>query len=370
MVDMDQESKAVRLLMLIGVSGEMPVDWAAYAVGSCSYCAALITRLKREGYISLRCKDGLKGYVLKAKAKKRLLELWPEDFAPFLCGSVETNHIKSEPDKRLRLHRMSMVWIYLSVAGVPVYKSSKLDFFSPMFHSVPSWEGQKMIGKDMGGYYGTLEFKRSMAKEIGGSRACGVLLTSMKPYIVYNSMDCLLKWAKKTERTMRSRLEAVFRNKGYHAPADAVMFGNRMDMLLRLLESDGGIKGNLFALDDIYERIYFIPLIKEAQIQVRLMMNSEEDRRLRDFLCTALWKINGADGALDDGVDRDGNPVYFCYELELWRLKRVCGKIEREGRGTIYCFDYQEEAMKVYMGSEAVVKGIVREKAIRYLDNR
>ena len=34
---MDQESKAVRLLMLIGLSGEMPADWAVYAVGSCSY---------------------------------------------------------------------------------------------------------------------------------------------------------------------------------------------------------------------------------------------------------------------------------------------------------------------------------------------
>lgn len=55
---MDRESKAVCLLMLIGVSGEMP-----------------------------------------------------DDFAPFLCGSVGTNHIKSEPDKRLRLYRMSMVWI-------------------------------------------------------------------------------------------------------------------------------------------------------------------------------------------------------------------------------------------------------------------
>ena len=365
---MDRESKAVRLLMLIGVSGEMPADWAAYAVGSCSYGAALITRLKREGYISLRWKDGLKGYVLKAKAKRKLLELWPDDFAPFLCGSVETNHIKSEPDKRLRLYRMSMVWIYLSVAGVPVYKSSKPDFFSPMFNPVPSGEGQETIRTDMGGYYGTLEFKSGMAKEIGGSRACGVLLTSMKPYIVYNSMDSLMKWAKKTERTMRSRLEAVFRNKGYRSPADAVMFGYRLDMLVRILESDGGIKGNLFALDDIYEQIYFIPLIKEAQIQVRLLVKPEEDRRLRDFLCTALWKLNEEDGALDDGVDHNGNPVYFCYDLELWRLKRVCGKIEREGRGIIYCFDYQEEALRVYIGGKAVVKGIVREKAIRYLE--
>lgn len=365
---MDQESKAVRLLMLIGVSGEMPADWAAYAVGSCSYCAALITRLKQEGYISLRWKDGLKGYVLKAKAKRKLLELWPDDFAPFLCGSVETNHIKSEPDKRLRLYRMSMVWIYLSVAGVPVYKSRKPDFFSPVFHLFPSGEGQKSIRMSMGGYYGTLEFKSGMAKEIGGSRACGVLLTSMKPYIVYNSMDSLMKWAKKTERTMRSRLEAVFRNKGYRLPADAVMFGNGAGLLLRLLESDGGIKGNLFTLDDIYERIYFIPLIKEAQIQVRLLVKPEENRRLRKFLCTALQEINEADGALDDGVDCDGNPVYVCYDLELWRLKRVRWKIERDGRGIIYCFDYQEEVLVAYMGGDAVVRGIVREKAIRYLE--
>ena len=93
----------------------------------------------------------------------------------------------------------------------------------------------------MGGYYGTLEFKGGMAKEIGGSRACGVLLSPGMPLIVYNTMESLMKWAKKTERTMRSRMEAVFRGKGYRGPARAVMFGNRMDMLERLLESDGGL---------------------------------------------------------------------------------------------------------------------------------
>ena len=45
-------------------------------------------------------------------------------------------------------------------------------------------------------------------------------------------------------------------------------------------------------------------------------------------------------------------------------------KIEREGRGIIYCFDYQEEALGAYMGGEAVVKGVVRERAVRYLEDR
>ena len=68
MVDMDQESKAVRLLMLIGVSGEMPADWAVYAVGSCSYCAALITRLKVTSACDVM--TGLKGMCLKQKQRK------------------------------------------------------------------------------------------------------------------------------------------------------------------------------------------------------------------------------------------------------------------------------------------------------------
>ena len=71
---------------------------------------------------------------------------------------------------------------------------------------------------------------------------------------------------------------------------------------------------------------------------------------------------------LGDGVDSSGNPVYFCYNLELWRLKRVRGKIEREGKGVIYCFDYQEEVIRNYFGTEIVIKGIIRDRAIQYLE--
>lgn len=60
------------------------------------------------------------------------------------------------------------------------------------------------------------------------------------------------------------------------------MSGDGTDMLVRILESDGGIKGNLFALDDIYDQIYFIPLIQEVQIKGRLLVKKEENRRLRD----------------------------------------------------------------------------------------
>ena len=43
-------------------------------------------------------------------------------------------------------------------------------------------------------------------KEIKGSRACGILLASSF-YVVYNTMDSLMKWAPKTERNLRNRME-------------------------------------------------------------------------------------------------------------------------------------------------------------------
>lgn len=46
------------LLLLVAVSGELPADWIGIAVGSESYGAALITRLKKEGMLRQRKKMG------------------------------------------------------------------------------------------------------------------------------------------------------------------------------------------------------------------------------------------------------------------------------------------------------------------------
>ena len=110
------------LLLMIAVSGEMPADLAEHIIGSVSYTAAVITRLKQEGYISVRNKAGYKGYVLRAKGKRYVLSQYSEDAASFLQGSVETNHVKTEIEKRLRLHRMSKVWSFF---GRRVFLSSE-----------------------------------------------------------------------------------------------------------------------------------------------------------------------------------------------------------------------------------------------------
>lgn len=154
------------LLLLIAVSGEMPADLAEQIIGSVSYTASVITRLKQEGYISVRNKAGWKGYVLRAKGKRYVLSQYGEDTAFFLQGSVETNHVKTEIEKRLRLYRMSKVWVFFWKTGIPIFRSQKPELFC----------SASEFGRGQTAYYGSLEFK-GLTDAIKGSRACGIMLS-------------------------------------------------------------------------------------------------------------------------------------------------------------------------------------------------
>ena len=115
------------LLRLISISGELPAGLVGEIVESESYAAALITRLKKENYISVRNAGGYKGYVLRGKGKRYLLERYEDDLSFFLSGSAQTNHVKSEPEKRLRLYRMSEVWVFLWKMGIEIFQSQILE---------------------------------------------------------------------------------------------------------------------------------------------------------------------------------------------------------------------------------------------------
>ena len=112
-----KEKKGDILLKMIAISGEMPANLPEKIVGSKSYTASLITDLKKKGYLLLRYREGLRGYVLGKKGKNYLLQDYRQEVGSYLIGASETNHVKSELEKRLRLHRMSLRFLHRIVTG-------------------------------------------------------------------------------------------------------------------------------------------------------------------------------------------------------------------------------------------------------------
>lgn len=345
------------MLVLISLSGELPADMAETVIGSPSYTAAVLTRLKQEGYVLVRNKSGYKGYVLRAKGRRYVLSKFGEDTESFLKGAAGTNHVKGEIDKRLRLHRMSKVWVFFWKTGIPIFRSEKPELF---------YEASE-DGRGITAYYGSQEFK-GRTDAIKGSRACGILLAGESGYIVYHSLSQRMRWAKKMERTMKSFAERESMKCGKLRRFDAVVMGDTIELLAELLESDGGVKGDLFQVDDIYEHYYYIPGIREAEIQVMLLADNRKREKLYNFLCTAFGQAEHTEYQLSVGTDGSGNPVYFCYELDLCQLLRIRQETEWKQKGNIFCFSYQKPVLELFLGKKVLYREIITKKVLEFLN--
>ncbi len=343
------------LIRMIGLSGEMPVDMAVKLLGSATYTASVVSGLKKQGYIAVRSRDGIKGYVLRSKGKKTLMQCDPKVFELYLSGNAETNHIRSEPHRRQRLHRMSMAWVFLYQLGIAIFITDK-----PAYPPAVGKLGANPV------YYGAAEFKKA-ADMTRGSRACGVLCEEKAVFVVYHTMDKLMKWSKKTERAMRGYVECSLICGGDMLRADAIMIGNTMDMLLVLLESEGGLKGNLFQIDDTYDHYYFTPMYEDCRVQMKLITDSRAEILMRKLLGNMFVLSEAKEYALADGFDQAGRPVYFLYKLDLLQLIRIKQETIWGRAGVAYCLDYQADILQEFLGEEIELHPVISAKALEYL---
>lgn len=146
------DTAAGLLLTLTALSGEFPTALVSRLPGGDAYKMKVVKRLKRDKFLHTYCADGLRGFRLTAAAKKMLLAGWPEQFCPYFTGRVETNMLKSELTRRLRLHRMGEVLVTMHNADVSVFPWQKPIVFGPALPPDDTWI-------DWSAYYSSREVK-------------------------------------------------------------------------------------------------------------------------------------------------------------------------------------------------------------------
>lgn len=328
-----KEQKATqsdRLLLAIGVCRELPYELAAQVTGSASYAAALITKLKKEGMIGCRSRDGLKGYVLYEKGRRYLMENYPKQAGGLFLDGGGT--VKAEPEKRLRLHRMAYAWVWLYRMGTDMFGEVSL-LYPGISHIVP------------GKYLTAGEVKRALPKEALGSRCCGILTLPERAWCIYHTLDRRMKWSGKTEWTFRMRAARFLYGSGESDRMQAIFFADGMELLPLLLEGDRGIKNQLFSLDDTYEKVCLLPTIPEAALQYRLLCEENLEKKLKKLVQQAA-----------------GEEVVCLWMLDLWEIRRFAFQTGcRGGRGV--CFDYQAKMLESCVGRESLL--VLDEKKVR-----
>lgn len=351
------DSLSALLLTLIALSGEFPTEQIDRLPSTEAYRGKVIKLLKNDGLIRTYYRDGLRGLRLTAAAKKQLAADWPDRFSPLFTGDTMTNAPKYSILHRLRLHRMAEVLVSMLNVGVSAFPWQKPVIFTP----TPLYEPPYI---EWPTYFSSCEVKGlgAAATKIRNSRAVGVLLTDGCIFSVYNTGPALMKWEYQAEMRLKAMLQIELcqnRLPGQFGDAElsAILFGNHMGQAPALLDADTQSRDH-FIQDGSYSHFYFLTCDHHGDVILYLLLHPDEKDALDGILSQGLdpprlnWWVE------NDAMDGD-NPVLFGYTCDMPRIKKFDYILHVQDRtGTLYCFDFQEDAMRQVCGPNVEIRRI------------
>lgn len=337
-----------RLLEMIGMCGEFPADQLNRLIPSASYAEKLITDLKAEHLIRTHYRDALRGYRLTKAAKEMLLSVSPLRFQCYLTGNTETNLIRSEVSRRIRLHQKAETYLTLLHAGIPFYPDVKPDIFC-------NYREAGSIGmRNLPLFYASREIKElgPETTKIRNSRSMGILMAPQCVYVLYNTGNGVLKWEYRTEVRLNAYLQHYLQGYPYngHPQIRAIMTGTDMEMAFRLFTSTGGYKKSLFMLDTSFEHFHYLPNTPEGEVLLKLLVHPEIMEKLDNLLLSDLGCRSDSIPLEHDATDASGNPILLAYDFDMQRINRFNTGLNVYGRsGNLICFDFQIPVLKKYL---------------------
>ena len=339
------------LIIMIALSGEFPATMVSRLPGADTYKEFAVKRLKRDKLIRSFYRDGLRGLRLTSTAKKLLLTAYPIWFQPTLTGNTETNYLKSEITRRLRLHRMAEMLLVMNNTGISTFPWEKPAIFQTTSLPPDAFHGQPA-------YYSSREVKEigPQSTKIRGSRATGILLTDGGIFVVYNTAATEMKWEYKAEMRLKAllqielcqqRLPDRFRN----AQQDAIVFGSSMRQMEWLMGIGSKATRSFFVLDGNFEHFYFLTNDRYGEVLLQLLCEPELKAMLDEILMENLSESRAGWPIVNDGFDESEAPVLFGYTCDMPRIKHFDTALSLHGQtGTVICFDYQEETLRNICG--------------------
>lgn len=333
---------------MIGMSGEFPAGQLPRLFDSPSYTEKVITELKSDKLIRLHYRDRLRGYRLTKRSKEMLLSRSPLRFDCYLTGRSETNFVRSEPQRRIRLYQKAQTYVTLSRTGIPFFPDDKPLLFTE------DAQREHIDIQHLPCFYSSREIKNlgDETTKIRNSRSVGILMAPHCVYCIYNTGSSLMRWESQTEVRLNGFMQYYLKGHPYTNPPEirAIIFGNDMEMALQLLTSTGGRRRSLFMLDKSFQHFHFLPSNTAGETLLKILMDPKMISRLNQLLLSDLAVGQDDIPFEHDAVTPDGIPTLLAYDLDLQQINRFNTGFNVFGMaGNVICFDFQIPILKKYM---------------------
>lgn len=358
-------TRAETVLAVTAVSGELSPLALARLIPAERYRYNVVEALQQQKLLRPYTKDKLKGYRLTAQGKRSLLRANPERYQALFTGAAQTNAYVSEPSKRLRLHRVAETVAMMTLCEVPVWRDALPPLFAP---------GAVAPREPFVGWYAsrTVQQLGDRAIKIKSARMTGVLLAPRRYYLCYNTADGLMRWNAASEQRaallLREYLTRELALPAYRdRRADALLIGNGMDLAEALLTSRGGAQHRYFALDATFDHLHYLPNDPQGDALLRLLCADAAPRLNAELSRSFGPKTLGGNFAYDATTDT-GQPVLFCWDMDLVRLRSFLTALALHGRtGVVVAFAFQAPALERLFGTLAVIRPLSLEHTTRWL---
>lgn len=334
------------LLSLTAICGEVPCGCSARLTASESYRKKVVTSLTHDKLLRIFSRHHLRGYRLGVRGKRLLLQQEPERFEFYLSGCTDTNAIKSEVSRRIRLHRIAQTYVTMLNAGALIYRDEKPPIFSP------AASGPFCIEQPY--FCDSHEMKEAELEmlKIRGSRMAGALFTSGRVFAVYNSMEFLPVFEPQVEQRAKVILEQACHAKvSFNLKTSGLLLSDNMDILRILLERSQTRRRDHFLLNDSYEHFYFLTNDYYGETLLQLLCHPEIIRQADAELLQEFQPPLPNSRLECDAIDNSGTPVLFCYLPDIPRLYRFVSALDLLNCiGILVCFDFQADALRPLCG--------------------
>jgi len=387
-------SQAQLLMEITAISGEYPAENIHRLIPSSSYAKKVVSALISDKLLKLINKGGIRGYRLEIKGKRKLLAENHTRFNHYLAGATDTNKLRSDHPRRLRLRSAAEVYTLMYNAGIQIFKDTKPKVYlldtaaipsqtalsqttgegseskTPMNKGSPNITGNRRPAITIPCFYSSREQKGEDDNAIRGSKAVGTLLTSTHVYAIYNTGNMESRWRESVEMRYRAEVQDYICRKMFPGqyngePVGGIMLGEELGVLEKYLNVQTKTQAAHNFLTKTYQPFYFITNDDNGEAQLKLLCDSARMTALKTAMLKGLLPTDAKYPIEHDALTSDGNPVLFCCLLNIPRLVQFRTGVLLHGKtGNVIAFDFQREALGRYLGDAVVLTSLSLEKIV------
>lgn len=138
----------------------------------------------------------------------------------------------------------------------------------------------------------------------------------------------------------------------------AILLGESMDCLLPLVSTDCVNRQRYVLSGESFPRFHYLTSDHHGEVILQLLCAPEEQAALNAVLSEDLSAPQPGLVIENDAMDGD-EPVLFGYTCDMPRIKRFDNALHIHNRkGTLYCFDFQENVLRELCGSNVSIRVI------------